>query len=221
MAHVYKITNQINGKVYIGKTVGTIEKRWHEHQLDSKHTDQRRNRPFYRALNKYGFNNFIVEEIEECSAEEVNEREIYWIDYYRSYVGWEDCNGYNATIGGDGKVLYDHEAILKRLLEYPFAKQVAEEFGCCRDIVSDIAKENNIDLITPLLQRNREELRKRISVFDKANNYIETFESTVEAAEWVYRQGKCLTLNSGVRGHVAEAANGKRKTAYSYIWKYE
>lgn len=219
MAYIYKITNQINGKVYIGKTVYDIKKRWKEHQLDCKR-EQCKNHPFYRALNKYGPDNFVVEEVEQCDISALEEREIYWIKYYRAYVGWDDCNGYNATKGGDGKFLYDHTAILTRLIEFPYAHQVAKEFGCCRDIVYDIAKENGIDL-TPAKQQMANALKKKISAFDKRNNYIKTFNSTVEAAEWIYNEKKCSTLNSGVRSHIAEAANGKRKTAYSYIWKYE
>ena len=61
----------------------------------------------------------------------------FWINFYNSYL-----NGYNATKGGDGKVLYNHDLILERLKAFPFPCEVAKEFGCCVDIVSDIAKNN-------------------------------------------------------------------------------
>ena len=93
MAYVYKITNRINQKVYIGQTSFSVEKRWKEHVQDiNKHLD----RPLYRALSKYGIENFSVETIEETDSP--NEREIYWIEYYQSYH-----NGYNATTGGEGR----------------------------------------------------------------------------------------------------------------------
>lgn len=54
--------------------------------------------PIDKSIRKYGINNFDFEIIEECPKEELNEREIYWIDYYNTYFG----EGYNCTIGGDG-----------------------------------------------------------------------------------------------------------------------
>lgn len=76
MAYIYKITNKINGKVYIGKTLNSIQKRWREHLIDSK---KRRceKRPLYSAINKYGEENFEIEQIEECSHDILNERECY------------------------------------------------------------------------------------------------------------------------------------------------
>ena len=50
---IYKITNTINNKVYIGKTLSSIEKRFAEHKEDS-HRPQEQIRPLYRAMNKYG-----------------------------------------------------------------------------------------------------------------------------------------------------------------------
>ena len=58
-------------------------------------------------MRKYGIQNFVVEEIENCSSEIVEEREIYWIKYFQSY-----SNGYNATFGGDGKQIYDYDLIV-------------------------------------------------------------------------------------------------------------
>lgn len=50
---------------------------------------------FHRALKKYGLSNFTFEVVEECSLEELDEKEIKWIAYYDS---WK--NGYNMTPGG-------------------------------------------------------------------------------------------------------------------------
>ena len=59
-----------------------------------------------------------------------------------------------------------------------------------------------------------------ITAYTKNGDLIQSFNSTTEAAKWCFDNGKCATLNSGVRGHIADAANGKRKSAYGYIWKY-
>ena len=99
-------------------------------------------------------------------------------------------------------------------------KEVAEKIGCCVDIVYEIAQKNNIDLKVNS-HKNLLEKRKSISANSKKENiFLQSFESTAAAAEWCYKNQKCTTLNSGVRSHIAEAANGKRKSAYGYIWKY-
>ena len=97
---IYIITNDINDKVYVGKTMHSIEKRFKEHCKDSK-KERNEKRPLYNAMNKYGIKHFKISLLEECDSENAEEREIYWIEYYNSYK-----NGYNATKGGDGKTLH-------------------------------------------------------------------------------------------------------------------
>ena len=76
MPYIYKITNKINGKSYIGKTLKSIEERWTEHCQDYKR-ERNEKRPLYLAMNKYGIENFLIEKIEECSESEINNREKY------------------------------------------------------------------------------------------------------------------------------------------------
>lgn len=73
MAYIYKITNSINGKIYIGKTYKTIEQRFKEHFKDSK---RYKNRPLYRAINKYGIESFKIEVIEKTNTPEEREKYI-------------------------------------------------------------------------------------------------------------------------------------------------
>lgn len=97
MVGIYKITNKINNKCYIGQSIH-IEQRWKEHK--SKYQQNRKSDlPLYKAFEKYGINNFIFEILEECSEDLLNEREKYWINFYNSLV---HQNGYNIREGGDG-----------------------------------------------------------------------------------------------------------------------
>lgn len=74
---IYIIRNNINDKVYIGKTLlPTIEERFKEHIKDSKR-ERCEKRPLYNAINKYGEEHFYIELIEECSADVLSEREKY------------------------------------------------------------------------------------------------------------------------------------------------
>jgi group I intron endonuclease len=95
MGEVYKITNTINGKCYIGITKNSFRKRYN-------HRDDWWNAPtaskvLKKAVDKYGSDNFIVEIIEECKLSVLESREKYYIDLYNSF----SPNGYNLTTGGN------------------------------------------------------------------------------------------------------------------------
>lgn len=97
---IYKITNTINGKSYIGQTCQKVEDRWNEH----KRGKTSKNSPLKRAIEKYGWDNFTKEVIETIETlEEALDREIYWIDYYKTcvLVHGKD-SGYNLSRGGEG-----------------------------------------------------------------------------------------------------------------------
>lgn len=74
MGFIYKITNDVNGKVYIGKTLNTVESRWKEHCHDKDRRNME-NRPLYRAMNKYGLEHFSIE-ITALSIEQRCQRSI-------------------------------------------------------------------------------------------------------------------------------------------------
>ena len=73
---IYKITNDINGKIYIGKTLNSLEHRFNEHKRASR-KKYCENRPLYSAMRKYGVENFSITLIEKASIEILAEREIY------------------------------------------------------------------------------------------------------------------------------------------------
>lgn len=108
---IYKITNTINGKCYIGQSIN-IERRIKEHLRDFTKFDY----AIYVAMRKYGVDNFTFDTIHECKREELDELEIEYIDKLRSYIRFENSNGYNETLGGKGLVgYYLTEANLERM----------------------------------------------------------------------------------------------------------
>lgn len=209
IGYVYKITNLINQKSYIGKTIYSIEKRWKEHCRDYKKLECRE-RPLYRAMNKYGLENFSIKLIEEVDIKNLSEREIYWIEYYHTF-----SNGYNATLGGDGKVLYDYELIAELIKQQKTTKEICEQIGCCPDVVRLVASKNNLKIngLNLLLEN-----KKAVHQFDKEGNYIQSFESYADAARWLESNGYVSGNLSGVRGHIGDVCKGKRKTAYKFKW---
>lgn len=98
---IYKITNKVNGKVYIGRHCGTSTSRWKQHLKSS--LDKTRPEHLYRAMNKYGLDNFQYEVIESHPSnvgdDFLNEREKFFIKQYKSR---SNENGYNMTEGGEG-----------------------------------------------------------------------------------------------------------------------
>ena len=116
---IYCIENIINHKKYIGLSKNCL-KRWQDHYSKSYHSvrEDDLNKPLYKAMKKYGRENFSFTIIEECPIEKLQEREIYWINFLDTYN-----NGYNATKGGDTA---DGRSAL-RGQEHPFAKLTQKE----------------------------------------------------------------------------------------------
>ena len=82
---IYKITNNVNGKVYIGQTIQTIKERFYQH-CATKCSDSVLNMAIHKAIKKYGKSNFTIEVIEEVDKDSLNDREKFWIEYYNSYI---------------------------------------------------------------------------------------------------------------------------------------
>lgn len=101
---IYKATFP-NGKVYIGQTTRTLNARKIGHLNDLC----RDKCAFHRAIHKYGADNVEWETIDIAdSIDELNEKEIYWINFYKSYIHGKDSMGYNLTLGGGGGAGYVH-----------------------------------------------------------------------------------------------------------------
>lgn len=96
--YVYRITNKVNGKAYIGITTRTLEKRWREH-LNAMATQSKTNRALYGAMHKYGVTNFAVDHLFSAfTLEGLKATERALISQYETLAP----NGYNLTAGGDG-----------------------------------------------------------------------------------------------------------------------
>lgn len=209
MAYIYKITNQINNKVYIGKTEDTIEKRFKEHCKASTKTKEK-HRPLYAAMKKYGVENFTVELIEKVKLEDsLEERECYWIDYFNSFK-----EGYNATRGGDGRHYADYELIfnlyskenktcneIHEITKYDIAtiRRALNHYG--------IDKEQRI---SDGYEKERQKKQRKVAKLDlKTEEIIEVYNSISEAE-------RC----NGNSRHISSVCNGKRKTCKGYKWKF-
>lgn len=143
---IYKITNNVNGKVYIGQTIQTIKERFYQH-CATKCSDSVLNMAIHKAIKKYGKSNFTIEVIEEVDKDSLNDREKFWIEYYNSYN-----NGYNSTRGGqDGSTHckeLDTESIIKEYNSGKSLRSIGNTFKVDKQTIKDLLIRNNIILRT-------------------------------------------------------------------------
>ncbi len=98
---IYRATNRVNGKVYVGQTINTLKRRMSTHRQQAKHSDSSNH--FHNAIKKHGWEAFEVEIIDSAdSAEELNYLEIYWI---RFYCATNPDKGYNTCLGGADRTM--------------------------------------------------------------------------------------------------------------------
>ncbi len=220
MTGIYKITDETNGKVYIGQSV-RIAQRWLQH----KQAAESSNTLLYRAMRAHGIDNFKFEIIEECVPEKLNEREVYWIAYYDSF---NKEKGYNMTPGGTEPIkvnpqeLYDlwdagycmsdilekmdgkigHTTIQNYLKEYEnYSAQESNRRGGQKSYAK--AKESG--------NLPEHSFDRMIKQYDLWGNYVATWSSQNEIE-------RALGIDSDVIGRVL---NGRQIQAGGYQWLEE
>ena len=212
MPYIYKITNDINGKIYIGKTLYSVEKRFKEHCKDFK-KETKEQRPLYFAMQKYGIEHFHVEEIEKCDENIISEREKYWIEYYNSFK-----KGYNATLGGDGKHYLDYDLIVATYQELKSCIDTAKKLNIDEDTVRKVLEIRNQYIYTSSEVVKRK-YGKCVSMYDLNNNYIRSFSTMGEAGQYLIDNKLTNCKLTTIRQHISEVCRGKRKTAAKFKWK--
>ncbi|NFO99068.1 hypothetical protein FDC62_12905 [Clostridium botulinum] len=96
---IYKITCKLNGKVYIGQTSETLQKRFKRHMGYQKNEHDTK---FYRAIRKYGVENFAIEQIDTANTqEELDDKEMYWIEQYNAINKGYNSKSTKGKCGGD------------------------------------------------------------------------------------------------------------------------
>ncbi len=223
---IYKVTNKINGKLYIGKTYN-FEKRKREHFYDIDNGT-----PFHRALKKYGKENFEWEIIDTAETEkEIIEKEIYWIKKLNTCIHSQNSNGYNITLGGNGGVSWNSRPVVqfdlngKYVNDYLSCSHASCETGIGRHNIGDCA--NKItkqsggfqwrykdECITNEIEpfHKKESCRKKqIIQLDLKGNLISVFNSVTEASK---------KLNIG-RTTISSCLTGRISRASGYQWIYK
>lgn len=213
MPYIYKITNDIDEMIYIGKTShDNPYDRFKEHIRDSK-TERCKDRQLYKHMNKYGQEHFHFNIIEEVENDKIAcEREMYWISFYDTYR-----NGLNGTLGGDGKAylcLNEEEVITYHttIADY-YSGRTAKYFKVDKETIQRILKKHNIKWQSGLLGN------KKIYRVEE-NGTIASFISITQASKFLVEKENLKKDCESVRKNISKALR-RNTTAYGYKWYYE
>lgn len=213
LGEIYIIENDINNKVYIGKTLKSTEHRFKEHIRDAYMCkDRDANNKFYNALRKYGAEHFRASCIGRFDVDKLSDMEIYYIKKYDSYK-----NGYNSTLGGEGTTTldFDEESIKDILIKYKEGKSIADIasiYNVSPFSISNVLRKNGINT------SDRVTKHKRVVMCDNLYNHIKTYDSIMDALtnfEMNYSK-------TGIRNfyNAVNKACKKCTIAYGYRWQY-
>lgn len=212
MIGVYKITNKINGKMYIGASID-IERRRIEHFKPFKVNFFKNKYPLYHAIDKYGRDNFTHEVLEETTVEEMDEREEYYIKKYNTVV-----DGYNviSTAHNMHDKEYAKEVHGSFFSEWNKKQWQNEDYRKERSELSSQIQKERLKDPKYLAEKSRQlkkytdTLKKTVYQYDKQDNLIAEFNGTREAER-----------KTGVNSQsISKVALGQRKTAGGFVWKY-
>ena len=207
---IYKITNLVNGKIYIGQTVQYYLNRFTQHKSHAR-TGQS-NHKLARALRKYGDSNFIIEVIEECDISLLDEKEKYWIKYYNSI---ED--GYNISGGGqqNRNEYYELENADEIIAYYQAChnqQQTISHFNITEYKFRQLLLKNNIQTDYTNYGKHT---REKIKIIELNME----FESGVECAKYLIANNLCSSKKEQcVRVRISQAITNNKK-AYGFTFK--
>jgi len=192
---VYKITNLVTGKVYIGSSIN-IELRWREHKRDllrNKHHSTK----LQRSYNIHGINNFTFEILVECKKDKntIINLEQYYIDKFNSYK-----KGYNSRPLADNNLGSKRTETFKKNRSKKMKGRVPWNKGVSPTLETRIrlseSSTNAISIIQYSLQ----------------GVYLKEFRSIEDASKYIKKN-----IHSGI----SQALSKKRKTAGGFIWFYK
>lgn len=205
MGYIYMITNKIDGSIYVGKTVDSIQSRWKDHIYSAYSNVD--NFYLHNAIKKYGQENFLVEKLEECENTILSEREIYWIKEKKSFYK-DNEKGYNLTRGGDGVTKYSDEELLELWDKNLNLHEISQILNAN---IGTISKRLQILRPGEALERRTKTNSKEILQYDFEGNFIREWPSTREAA-------RALKIdNSGI----SRACNKEGFSCGNFLWKWK
>lgn len=204
---VYKLTNTVTGKFYVGSTFN-LHSRMKYHRYSHKKNP---NKALGSDIAKYGWNAFRVDVLEECTRENVRDRERFYIESLRAVE-----LGYNLTKATKyGDLMRDMNARNWQNPEYR-EKRSRQSSDVQKRRLSDPAY---LAEKSAQLKRHTDSLKKPVGMYSKDGELLRTFGGIREAERWLLSVGKTQSKNAGTA--IADCCRGGRhKTVYGFVWKY-
>jgi group I intron endonuclease len=161
---IYIVENKINNKVYIGQTIQKLSERWSRHCKQSGLSKSELNMNIKRAILKYGKDNFSIRTLEICNRNDLNDREIYWIEKHNSYI-----DGYNSNRGGNLSKICElkidkseHPNIVELYKSKFSLRSIAAEYNVDKKTISSIIDRLNVEKNTRRAYKYSSEFLKEI-----------------------------------------------------------
>lgn len=217
MGIIYCITNKINNKMYIGQTARLLQERWKDHLESAR--DLNNMRPLYKAMRKYGVENFSITIIEECPDSQLNSREQYWIDQKQTWIAKYPNNGYNLTQGGNNGTKYSYDYIRLLYNNGMTQSEIKQELQCDPWVIRQaLTTDNTITESDKQARRHvaavqgQQRIMKQVQAIDPTTNEIyKTFNSITEASKFFNIDHSCIS---------AAIRKGKPHKCKNYYWEY-
>lgn len=207
MGYIYKITNKINNKEYIGYTSRSIEKRFQEHWNNRFHD----NSLLHRAMKKYGKNSFKIEQIDIVNEKNWEEKEQYYIKKYNTLIP----KGYNICIGGNKPPVHygednvkskitnkQLEELIRDLKEYKLDfSQIASKYNISQSQVERINKgefRHSENEIYPIRKMKRDQYIIGCIIEDLKENKLS--QSEIEIKYNIKSRTRLYNINNGKVG---------------------
>lgn len=144
-------------------------------------------------MNKYGIENFVVEKLVQCEPDELDSYEKLFIEKLNTYK-----NGYNATKGGDGSILFDYKQITELYKEGKSMVEIASIIHCCTETVSKVVHMYEMPINKIIAGSCR--LPKEVIQLDiNSEEELQSFKSIADAAHWLVDNGYAKKYSGGVR----------------------
>lgn len=215
LGNLYIITNDVNSKVYIGKTYKSLIERWKGHErsafavdINNKYVYKTK---FYNALRKYGPEHFKIELIARFEEGILEQKEIEYISKYDSYN-----NGYNSTLGGDGnRTQYISDNIINYIIklykEGNSIVNISKLMSISRRNIREIIVCNNINILN-----NSAPIT--VIMYDIYWNTIKSFKSISDAYEYCKKEAGYF-IDSHAFFRQIHKSFVKGNICYGYRWQ--
>lgn len=217
MGIIYCITNLINNKLYIGQTHRVLQERWNEHLTSGQNINN--HRPLYKAMRKYGQENFSISIIEYCSDQELNEKEKYWIEQKQTWIAKYPDKGYNITCGGNNGTKYSYDYIRSLYKNGMTQSEIKEELQCDPWVIrqaiaadEDLTENDKSERRHIAAIKGQKRTMKPVQAIDPNTNEIyKKFNSISEASKFFNIDHACIS--TAIR-------KGRPHKCKNYYWEY-